>query len=154
MDITLRLHADLGSAHDLASQLDTYIRDVMRDLRDEPPPTGAGESLLERSFDSEAGVVLTAHLLGDPNRVGFCVTGPLVDPLVGDSLPMVLALWVDPAWRHRGMARALVGRAREELAGRGFPDIAARAAHNDDALISMGERWGFIRSYEVMVRER
>ena len=63
---------------------------------------------------------------------------------------MILALWVDPDWRHRGLARALVGRVHDEL---GAAVIGARAAHNDDALISMGERWGFVRSFEVMFHE-
>jgi hypothetical protein len=31
--------------------------------------------------------------------------------------------------------------------------LSARAGHNDDALISMGERWGFVRQWEMMVRE-
>ena len=31
---------------------------------------------------------------------------------------------------------------------------AGRAGHNDDALISMGERWGFLRAWELFVREQ
>ena len=32
-------------------------------------------------------------------------------------------------------------------------ELWARAAHNDDALISMGERWGFVRAWELMSAE-
>jgi len=66
---------------------------------------------------------------------------------------MVLILFVSPSARHGGLAGALVEAATAELAGRGIPLLAARAGHNDDALISMGERWGFVRQWELMVRE-
>jgi hypothetical protein len=39
------------------------------------------------------------------------------------------------------------------LAERGMRVLAARAGHNDDALISMGERWGFVRAWELMLFE-
>jgi len=153
MDVTLRLHPSLDDALDLASDLETYVRDCLEDLRDEPPPQGCGEGLLRRALGSPEGVVLSAHLPDGGGRVGYCVTGPLVDPLAGDQVPMVLALWVEPEWRRRGLARALVSGVRQELRTRGLPVLAARAGHNDDALISMGERWGFVRAWEVMVRE-
>ena len=111
------------------------------------------DRLLRRALDSPQGLVMTAHLPGNGDRIGFCVTGPLVDPLVGDAMPMVVALYVDPNFRHRGLARKMVLGVRMELAERGHGTLAARAGHNDDALISMGERWGFVRAFEVMVRE-
>jgi GNAT superfamily N-acetyltransferase len=66
---------------------------------------------------------------------------------------MVLVLYVEPDARHRGVARALVEEATRLLAARGLRRLAARAGHNDDALISMGERWGFVRQWELMLRE-
>jgi ribosomal protein S18 acetylase RimI-like enzyme len=82
-----------------------------------------------------------------------CLVGPLVDPLRGESLPTVLVLHVDPALRHRGVAHELIEEATRVLAARGLQRLAARVGHNDDALISMGERWGFVRSWGLMVRE-
>ena len=41
----------------------------------------------------------------------------------------------------------------EQLAARGVRGISARVGHNDDALISMGERWGFVRHWELLLRE-
>jgi hypothetical protein len=51
------------------------------------------------------------------------------------------------------VARALVHETARLLAARGAGTLAARAGHNDDALISMGERWGFVRSWELLARE-
>ena len=84
---------------------------------------------------------------------GLCLTVPFEDPLTGEILPMIVILRVDPNLRHRGIARALVDDARSILAERGHGILAARAGHNDDALISMGERWGFLRHWELMLHE-
>ena len=48
------------------------------------------------------------------------------------------------------MARARVAAAQEALAERGITRLGARVEHNDDARISMGERWGWIRGWEWM----
>ena len=85
--------------------------------------------------------------------LGLCLVGPFEDPLTAERTPMVLALYVEPAVRHRGLARALVDEARAVLAERGFHRLAARAGHNDDALVSMGERWGYVRQWELMLLE-
>ena len=50
-------------------------------------------------------------------------------------------------------AKALVEGVSGLLRDRGMSTLAARAGHNDDALISMGERWGFVRQWELMVLE-
>jgi hypothetical protein len=47
----------------------------------------------------------------------------------------------------------LIQRALQILSDRGCPELAARVGHNDDALISMGERWGFTRLWEFILRE-
>ena len=151
MDVQLRVLSSLDSALDLAEGLDAYAADATADFRDHAPPAGTGLGLLKRVFEAPEGLVLVAER--EAARIGYLVTGPLIDPLVGDRLPMVLALYVDQSYRHRGLARALVDRAVAELEGRGMHFLAARAGHNDDALISMGERWGFVRHWELMVRE-
>ena len=77
----------------------------------------------------------------------------MLDPLVGDETPMILLLWTADPYRRRGMSKRLIENAAEILGSRGLHSLAARAGHNDDALISMGERSGFTRSFEVLVRE-
>ena len=89
----------------------------------------------------------------DGATVGLCLTGPLVDPLTADRFPMVIVCWVAPAYRHRGLARHLLEDVARQLEGRGYPALATRTDHNDDALISMGERWGFTRRWEILLRD-
>ena len=153
MDVTLKLHGTLDDALDLVPDLDRYALQATAEFRDDPPPPGTGDRLLRRALEAPEGVVLTAEEPGTERRIGICLTGPLVDPLVGDAMPMVIVLEVHPDFRHRGLAATMVRRVREVLQERGMTIVAARAGHNDDALISMGERWGFVRSWEVMVRE-
>ena len=153
MDARIQEVTTLDDALDLAEEIDRYAAEALAEFRDDPPPPGTAERLLRRAMDSPEGVVLTARLAGNGERIGWCVTAPLLDPLVGDTLPIVVGLFVHPDFRRRGLARELVRTAREILTRRGRPSLAARAGHNDDALISMGERWGFVRSWEIMVRE-
>lgn len=153
MEIALRKLESAGEAPSLASELDAYIAQVASEHRDEAPPEGAGEALLARAFSDPYGIVLVALNPGDDARLGYCVIGPMIDPIFGDSAPMVLAMHVEPEWRRRGLSRALLARAREELMKLGQRILYARAGHNDDALISMGERAGFVRSWEVMELE-
>ena len=46
--------------------------------------------------------------------------------------------------------RALILELSRLLLRRGFEALLARAGHNDDALISMAERLGMVRTFEVM----
>ena len=153
MDVILKELETLDDALGLAPEIDRYAEQVMGELRDAPPEAGTGERLLRRVIEAPEGLVLVARSKDDGQRIGMCVTAPLVDPLVGDSMPMIVVLEVDPDFRHRGLAGQLVRAARAELAKLGLSDLGARAGHNDDALISMGERWGFVRAWEFMVRE-
>ena len=152
MDVQLRILTRPEEVPDLAPALETYATQVMAEFRDGPVPEGVGVQALTRAMEASAGVALTAH--GDGGgRIGFCVVVPFVDPLLGDAMPMVVALWTEVDHRHRGLAGQMVQAARRDLESRGHHILASRAGHNDDALISMGERWGFVRSWELMVRE-
>ncbi len=85
--------------------------------------------------------------------LALAATAPFTDPLTADVVPMLVVLWVDPTIRHRGVARALVAELRRLLGAQGFGVLAARASTNDDALLSMGERWGLVRSWEFLSSE-
>ena len=151
--MNIRALEDRDEARALAPLLETYAAEAVDEFRDQPLPAGLGETLIERVFQSSHGVLLVAGDDAGAPPAGICVTAPLEDPLTGEVLPLVVLLHVDPAHRHRGLARALVAQAREILAARGHARLAARAGHNDDALISMGERWGYLRQWELMLSE-
>ena len=158
MKLQLRQVTQLEEALGLAERIDRSAAEFHAQVSDLPYPAGAAERALRARFAAPETVLVVAEDEAAPaserGRVwGLCLTGPFVDPLFGTSQPMVLALHVDPTLRHRGVASELVARAGEVLASRNLHTLAARASHNDDALVSMGERWGFVRSWELMVKE-
>jgi len=153
--VTVRLQRidSLTKALALAPELEDRALEFHEQFSDEPFPEGAVERFLRAQFDAPETHLLVAEEGVSQRRAGLCLVGPFVDPLLGTRLPLILLLHVESAFRHRGLARSLVQRASELCVERGIPRLAARAAHNDDALISMGERWGFVRLWELMLRE-
>jgi len=152
MDVTLQIFSEKAQALALAPELEEHADEITGEYRTEPLPANTCERLVERHWGEPQTVVATARTPSG-ERLAACVTVPLEDPLTGEKVPIVVLLVVHPDYRHRGLARSLVAAVRTELESRGQNRIAARAAHNDDALISMGERWGFTRVWELMVRE-
>ncbi len=112
---------------------------------------GAGQHFLDAHFASPYAVLVVAE--AEDGVLGLAATAPFIDPLTGATLPMLTMLYVDPSIRQRGVARALVAEVRRRLRDRGRAEVVARAGHNDDALISMGERWGLVRAWELMSSE-
>jgi GNAT superfamily N-acetyltransferase len=153
MNVSFRRITELTHAPELAPALDAYAAQAMAEFRDEPLPEGVCRRFFERAFLLPETVLLVAESARGRADLGVCLTGPFEDPLIGTRTPMVLILYVSPAARHEGLAGKLVGEVRRVLEARGLPALAARAGHNDDALISMGERWGFVRQWELMLRE-
>jgi len=155
MNVSLTLHEKPCDWEDLVTDLDRYVTQLTAEWTDRTPGEGPGAALLQRVEGSSAGLLMTAHSSeGDGPlgaRLGYCVVVPLADPLTGMETPFIAALEVDRNYRHRGLARSMVDAVASEMKRRGHHELAARAGHNDDALISMGERWGFVRSHEVMV---
>ena len=114
------------------------------------------EGCLQRALQTDQGLLVVAQAAdaaeGAP-PLGYCFVAPHADPLSGVTTPMILLLSVEPDARHRGLAGALVQEAQRRLIKRGMTKLTARCAHGDDALISMGERWGFLREWEFLARE-
>lgn len=140
-------------ACELAPLIDRCAAEAMAEYRDTPLPPGTGLRFCKESFRAPEAVLLVGESEPGLADLGLCVIGPFADPLTGERVPMVLVLWVNPTVRRRGLAKAMVTEARDVLRERGFKSLAARAAHNDDALISMGERSGFTRQWDLMLRE-
>ena len=153
MKLELRQLTSLQEALRLAPRLDASAAGFHAQLTDEPYPQGAAARVLTERFEEPQTVLVGAFPPGQDEPVGLCLVAPFVEPLTAERLPMVLVLQVEPQARHRGVARALIEEAQAVLASRGLRVLAARAVHNDDALISMGERWGFVRAWELMLFE-
>ncbi|MED6335309.1 MAG: GNAT family N-acetyltransferase [Planctomycetota bacterium] len=153
MEVQLRQIADLDGALTLAGRIEEYAAAAMADYREGDLPEGIGAQILALHFDAPEHVLVVAESEPGAADLGLCLVGPFEDPLTGERQPFVRLLFVDPSVRHRGLARNLQEEVRAILAERGLQVLAARAPHNDDALISMGERWGFIRQWEYLVHE-
>jgi GNAT superfamily N-acetyltransferase len=153
MKLELRQVTSLEEALRLAPRLDAAAAGFHAQVSDEPFPDGAAARLLAERFDAPETVLVGAFPPGRPAALGLCLAAPFEDPLTLARAPMIVVLQVEPDARHRGVARALVEEVQAVLAGRGLRVLAARATHNDDALISMGERWGFVRAWELMLFE-
>jgi GNAT superfamily N-acetyltransferase len=153
MNASLRHVTELAEALELAPALEAYAAQAVSEFRDEPLPEGVCRRFFERRFEAEETVLLVAESARGRADLGVCLSGPFEDPLTAERVPMILIVVTSPDVRHRGLARAMVAEVARLLGARGATRLAARAGHNDDALISMGERWGFVRQWELMVRE-
>jgi GNAT superfamily N-acetyltransferase len=154
MKVHLQPLERLEDALALAPRLDACAAEFDRQFTDEPFPAGASERFLSERFAEPETVLVVARADSDAGQLlGLVLVGALVEPLRGTRLPTVLVLHVVPDARHRGLAGELVAEATRLLESRGLTQLAARAGHNDDALISMGERWGFVRQWELMLRD-
>lgn len=126
----------------------TYLADADEDLS-----PGTAARLLGELEDWPESMLVVAEAPDEEQPMGVCLAVPFDDPLLAVRTACIVGLWVDPKLRHRGVARALVQEITRLLAQRGVTRVAARTGHNDDALISMGERWGFVRSWDFLLHE-
>ena len=136
----------LSDAALLGELLDKAATENLAGISHQPIEAGAALRFFEAEREEpETGL----WVVRDVERVlGVCLTGAWVAPLSGERMASVLALCVEPNHRHQGLAKALVQAARSELRARGILSLGARVEHNDDARISMGERWGWTRGWE------
>jgi GNAT superfamily N-acetyltransferase len=152
MNLELDVVQDRAGAGGLTALLEQAVREA-------PGPAGTrtpedvARHYLEVVLEAPEALVVRARPREVDRPLALAASAPAVDPLTGQRTPLLVLLYVDPSIRHRGVARALVRELRGALAGRGLGALWARAAHNDDALISMGERWGFVREWEWMSSE-
>jgi GNAT superfamily N-acetyltransferase len=153
MKPSLRLVTERAEASGLAPALDAYAAQALAEFRDTPLPEGVCRRFFDRHFEDSQSVLVIAESKRGAADLGVCLTGPFADPLTREETPMVLILYVSPDMRHRGLGSALIKETLRTLASRGHAKLAGRAGQNDDALISMGERWGFVRVWDLLVRE-
>lgn len=153
MKLALSTADSLSEALEWVEFLEPRLMEAVEPMLVDEPQPGLLRAFFERSFDDPECLLVLAREPGEPRVWGAAVCGAFVDPLSAQRVPMLLGLWVDPSLRHRGVARGLQEEARRILAARGLRDFATRAAYNDDALVSMGERWGYLRHWEFMLGE-
>jgi len=155
MNLRLRTITTREEAQGTLALLEQAVREVNGSAgaaESKRTPTELARRYLERLGPREA-LLVVAEPREVARPLALAASAPLEDPLTGEMRALVVLLYTDPSIRQRGVARALIGELRRSLAARGVKELWARAAHNDDALISMGERGGFVRSWELMSAE-
>lgn len=152
MNLELDVIATRAEAAGLRALLEQAVRETPRPAS-ERAPAEIARHYLDEVLEAPEALLVRARPREVDRPLALAASAPVVDPLTGERAPMLVLLYVDPSIRHRGVARALVQELRRALGQRGLGDLLARAGHNDDALISMGERWGFVRVWEWMSSE-
>lgn len=149
MNLRLRTIATRAEARGTQALLEQAVRAQLG-------PEARAEELARRCLDG-LGPREALLVVAEPREVerplALAASLPETEPLTGAVRARLVLLYTDPSIRLRGVARALVGELRRELAARGVTELVAQAAHNDDAVISMGERWGFVRTLEMLSAE-
>ena len=152
MNLRLRTVASREEALGTQALLEQAVREVSAGFSERP----AGE-VARRYLDACLGRREALLVVAEPKEVArplaLAGSAPFEDPLTGEVHAMLVLLYTDPSIRLRGVARAMTGELRRSLAARGVANLWARAAHNDDAAISMGERWGFVRAWELLTSD-
>ena len=152
MNLRLRAIATREEARGVQALLEQAMREVSGGLSSRPASEIA-RRYLERSLGTREALLVVAEPREVDRPLALAGSAPFEDPLTGERRAMLVVLYTDPSIRQRGVARAVTGELRRQLAARGVTELWARAAHNDDALISMGERWGFVRAWELMAAQ-
>jgi len=112
-------------------------------------PISAAQLLGSRTYGSGESFLIVAQDEAKANK-GFAISVPFLDPLSGERRPLLLFMWVESGLRRHGIARAMVVELRRLLKLGGADGLQARIPHGDDALLSMGERWGLVRQWEIL----
>ena len=150
MNLRLRTIASREAAQGTLALLEQAMREIGDGAA--RSPAELAQRYLERLGARES-LLVVAEPKEVARPLALAASAPFEDPLTGEVQALVVLLYTDPSIRQRGVARALIQELRRALAARGVNELLARAAHNDDALISMGERWGFVRTWELMSAE-
>lgn len=138
------------------------LRDTrLRALADSPGAFGsthAGESARPDSFWQERAAAAAAGL----DRVGLIAESPTgwVGMVSGfeeredPARSWLVGMWVDPAWRGRGVGRALVDEVIAWARTRGTRRLWLEVAITNLAAIRLYQRCGFVATGDTLAMER
>jgi len=135
---------------------DPAVRDDLRLVLREQP--GRSEEWVERllgalepSLCDPFGLFLTAR-----PETGELLGGALAlnrrTPGESSPRPWLAGLWVLPRVRNQGLGRRLMEILEDKLRQRGAREILASIHPEDDAVLFLGERWGWFRERLLLSR--
>jgi GNAT superfamily N-acetyltransferase len=130
------------------------FREALRSLptAEEDPPDEEGARLaVEAAFGDPALLCLLAEEEG--SAAGFLLALPWSDPFLGKKGSEMRLCFVRPHSRRQGVAASLVARAERILAARGVASISLLLPTQDDPLVSIAERHGYVRVREWLEKD-
>jgi len=118
-----------------------------------PESGSSARNFLVKSLGQKESVYLLGREEKTGKFAGFLFIARREDSFLATSSPFAYLLFTHPDFRRLGLAASLLVEGEKVLKERGLTKLIAPATHNDDAIISMGERRGYLREREYMVKE-
>ncbi len=132
---------------------DRIRRAAVENYPEDEVEEAAARAFVRESLAGKGSICLAGYDTGERKLAGVLFAGPYRHSFLAHRDAVIYWLYVWPEYRNLGLASQLLDRAESALAARGVGWLRAHAAHNDDRIISMGERRGYVREIEVMVKE-
>lgn len=134
------------------AQMEEGIREqyhsYYRDLEIKGP-----REFMQSSLGHPSTVLLIARDAKSEQFAGVMFVAARKDPFIGKEDPYIYLLYTVREFRRLGLAATLIDKGEEILRRRGQKSLSAPAGHNDDAIISLGERRGYLREIEFMSKQ-
>jgi GNAT superfamily N-acetyltransferase len=104
---------------------------------------GSELGLTAAMFEPPGGIFLVARLVDAPQPVGG-VGVRRVGPVLGE----VKRLWVDPAWRRRGLSRRLMGALEDAARTLGLTALQLGTGDRQPEAVGLYESTGWVRLHQ------
>jgi GNAT superfamily N-acetyltransferase len=139
---------DIGIIRATAADADAIVR-MVRELAESSGGTsGVDGEYVGRYLDFPGRTILLAEVAGE--RVGLLAFS--LDPNLyhaGDGC-LIEDLFVRPAWRGRGVGRALVAHVMTEAARQGWAEVSVSTDRDNRAALSLYRGMGLVEEYTLL----
>ena len=140
MNESIRIRAcEAGDIDTLAPLFDAY-----RQFYEQAPDTALAERFLRARFEAHESVILVAEH-GEGRFVGFCQLYPTFCSLRAAPIYVLSDLFVDPAARRNGVARALLHAAAKRAKADGMVRMDLTTARTNEKAQTLYESMGWRR---------
>jgi GNAT superfamily N-acetyltransferase len=139
---------DIGIIRATAADADTIVR-MVRELAESSGGTsGVDGEYVGRYLDFPGRTILLAEVAGE--RVGLLAFS--LDPNLYHAADgcLIEDLFVRPAWRGRGVGRALVAHVMTEAARQGWAEVSVSTDRDNRAALSLYRGMGLVEEYTLL----
>ena len=133
------------------------LYDAYRQFYEQPSDIDLAIRFLTERLSKEESVVLLARETEDGTPDGFVQLFPSFTSVAANCIWILNDLFVDPSFRRRGLARALMNAAKAFAESTGAVRIGLMTAHTNTQAQSLYESLGYVmdtdfRSYNLSLR--